>query len=39
MFKKLFGAGGGDKKKQQAAPEINPHDTMNKLQDQIEVVQ
>jgi len=35
MFKKLFGA--TDKKKQ-AAPEINPLETMQKLKEQIEVV-
>ena len=35
MFKKLFGA--PDKKKQ-AAPEINPIETMQKLKEQIEVV-
>ena len=35
MFKKLFGA--TDKKKQ-AAPEINPLETMQKLKEQIENV-
>jgi hypothetical protein len=35
MFKKLFGA--TDKKKQ-AAPEIDPIETMNKLSGQIEIV-
>lgn len=39
MFKKLFGGSGADKKKQQAQPEVDPHSTMSKLQDQIETVQ
>ena len=39
MFKKLFGGSGADKKKQQAQPEVDPHNTMSKLQDQIEIVQ
>ncbi len=34
MFKKLFGA--TDKKKQ-AAPELNPLETMQKLKEQIEI--
>ncbi len=37
MFKKLFGSGNGAQK--QAAPKVDPHETMQKLQDQIENVE
>jgi hypothetical protein len=36
MFKKLFGSGTAAK---QQAPQIDPHETMNKLSDQIENVE
>ena len=36
MFKKLFGAG---EKKQAAQPQMDPHETMSKLQDQIDIVE
>lgn len=38
MFKKLFGGTSTDKKKQ-AAPVIDPAETMGKLSDQIETVE
>lgn len=37
MFKKLFGA--SDKGKKQAQPQMDPTDTMNKLTEQIEIVE
>ena len=38
MFKKLFGGSTGPAKKQ-AQPTIDPAETMNKLSDQIEIVE
>lgn len=38
MFKKLFGSGGGSQKKQEQ-PQVDPMETMSKLQDQIDNVQ
>jgi len=39
MFKKLFGSSSGSAASKKAEPQIDPHETMNKLSEQIENVQ
>jgi hypothetical protein len=39
MFKKLFGSSNGGATAKKAEPQVDPHETMNKLSEQIENVQ
>jgi hypothetical protein len=39
MFKKLFGSNNNAAQKKTAQPQLDPHETMNKLSEQIETVE
>lgn len=39
MFKKLFGSSNNTTAAKKAAPQMDPHETMNKLTEQIETVE